>query len=75
MPPSILRFFLFIGTLYLLLYFITRPVHLRVLKVKEIVALAKGSNYQVACQRHFDVTHPGHQQLQDLAVSEIVTKR
>jgi amino acid permease len=41
-------------------------------QVKEIVALAKGSNYQVACQRHFDVTHPGHQQMQDLAVSNAV---
>ena len=39
-----------------------------VLQVKEIVALAKSSNYQVACQKHFDVTHPGHQQMPDLAV-------
>uniref|UniRef100_A0A7S3H1X7 DNA primase large subunit n=1 Tax=Spumella elongata TaxID=89044 RepID=A0A7S3H1X7_9STRA len=28
--------------------------------VTEIAALAKSSNYQIACQRHFDVTHPGH---------------
>ena len=28
--------------------------------VTEIAALAKTSNYQIACQRHFDVTHPGH---------------
>lgn len=28
--------------------------------VKEIVTLAKTSNYQVACQKHFDITHPGH---------------
>mmetsp|Transcript_7554 Transcript_7554/g.7649 ORF Transcript_7554/g.7649 Transcript_7554/m.7649 type:complete len:156 (+) Transcript_7554:1-468(+) len=27
-------------------------------EVKEIVDLAKSSNYQVACQKHFDVTHP-----------------
>jgi len=26
----------------------------------EIKSLAKGSQYQLACQRHFDVTHPGH---------------
>jgi DNA primase large subunit len=28
--------------------------------VREIVTLAKSSNYQVACQKHFDLTHPGH---------------
>jgi hypothetical protein len=28
--------------------------------VKEIVTLAKSSNYQLACQKHFDITHPGH---------------
>ena len=37
--------------------------------MKEIVALAKSSNYQLACQKHFDVTHPGHQSMADLAVS------
>lgn len=26
----------------------------------EIKSLAKSSQYQLACQRHFDVTHPGH---------------
>lgn len=32
-------------------------------EVKEIVALAKGGSYQLACQKHFDVTHPGHYQM------------
>ena len=37
-------------------------------KGKEIVTLAKSSNYQLACQKHFDVTHVGHQQMAELAV-------
>mmetsp|Transcript_21060 Transcript_21060/g.46787 ORF Transcript_21060/g.46787 Transcript_21060/m.46787 type:complete len:289 (-) Transcript_21060:58-924(-) len=28
--------------------------------VTEITGLAKNSHYQLACQKHFDVTHPGH---------------
>ena len=32
-------------------------------ETKEIVTLAKTSNYQLACQKHFDFTHPGHQQM------------
>jgi uncharacterized linocin/CFP29 family protein len=33
-------------------------------QVKEIVTLAKsGGNYQLACQKHFDVTHPEHSQM------------
>lgn len=31
--------------------------------IREIVTLAKTSNYQLACQKHFDVTHPGHNQM------------
>ncbi len=31
--------------------------------VKEIVGLAKSSNYQLACQRHFEVTHPDYQSM------------
>ena len=30
---------------------------------REIVNLAKTSNYQLACQKHFDVTHPNFQAL------------
>ena len=33
-------------------------------EVKEIVTLAKSGNYQLACQKHFDVTHPGHQTME-----------
>lgn len=29
-------------------------------EVQDIVRTAKSGNYQVACQKHFDVTHPGH---------------
>ena len=36
--------------------------------VSEISNLAKTSNYQIACQRHFDVTHPGHLNLPELKV-------
>lgn len=28
--------------------------------VKEILRLSKSGDYQIACQRHFDATHPGH---------------
>lgn len=28
--------------------------------VNNILKLAKSSNYQLACQKHFDVTHPDH---------------
>lgn len=37
--------------------------------VKEIVTLAKTSNYQLACQKHFDITHPGHYDMQLPVVS------
>lgn len=37
--------------------------------VHDIVKLAKSSNYQLACQKHFDVTHPGHLEM-DLGVGE-----
>jgi DNA primase large subunit len=36
--------------------------------VSEIAALAKSSNYQLACQKHFDVTHPGHLNMPELKV-------
>merc|ERR1719487_429876 len=29
-------------------------------EVQDIVRTAKSGNYQVACQKHFDITHPGH---------------
>eukprot|EP01035_Chromulina_nebulosa_P022258 gene22258-28829_t len=39
---------------------------------KEIMQLAKaGGHYQLACQKHFDVSHPGHQQM-DLKQTESV---
>ncbi|RYG65806.1 hypothetical protein EON64_11175 [archaeon] len=38
-------------------------------EVKEIVGLAKGGAYQMACQKHFDVTHPGHYQMELKTVS------
>jgi len=31
--------------------------------VQEIFKLAKSSNYQLACQKHFDVTHPDHMKM------------
>lgn len=37
--------------------------------VSEIAALAKSSNYQLACQKHFDVTHPGHLSMPELKVT------
>jgi hypothetical protein len=36
--------------------------------ISEIQGLAKGSNYQMACQKHFDVTHPGHMSMVELKV-------
>eukprot|EP01038_Epipyxis_sp_PR26KG_P013149 gene13149-17617_t len=38
---------------------------------KDILNLAKTSNYQVACQKHFDVTHPGHGSM-DLKLNDSV---
>ena len=32
-------------------------------ETKEIVGTAKAGHYQVACQLHFDTTHPGYQQM------------
>jgi DNA primase large subunit len=37
--------------------------------VNDIMKLAKSSNYQLACQKHFDVTHPDHLKM-DLGVGE-----
>lgn len=37
--------------------------------VKDIVGLAKTSNYQLACQKQFDVTHPGHLEMELKIVS------
>lgn len=31
--------------------------------VSEIKELAKSGNYQLACQRHFEVTHPRYQEM------------
>jgi hypothetical protein len=38
---------------------------------KEIVSIAKSGHYQVACQKHFDVTHPQHETLGLKNVSEV----
>jgi DNA primase large subunit len=37
--------------------------------VSEMVSLAKTGNYQLACQRHFNIMHPEHQDL-DIQGSE-----
>jgi hypothetical protein len=42
-----------------------------VYQTTEIVRLAKSQNYQLACQKHFDVTHPGHLQMDLKMVREI----
>jgi len=34
--------------------------------LQDILAKAKGGHYQVACQLHFDATHPDHQKMQIL---------
>lgn len=34
----------------------------------ELIGLAKSQNYQIACQRHFEITHPGALDHQDLAL-------
>ncbi len=38
---------------------------------KDIMTLAKTSNYQLACQKHFDITHPGHLEM-DLKIVSFV---
>lgn len=35
-------------------------------ETKDIVNLAKTSNYQLACQKHFEITHPGYLQMEEL---------
>ncbi len=37
---------------------------------REIVTLAKNTHYQLACQKHFDVTHPGHDNMNIKGVSQ-----
>ncbi len=39
--------------------------------IKDIVGLAKSSNYQLACQKHFDTTHPGHLEM-DLKIVSVI---
>lgn len=41
-------------------------------EVKDIVQLAKSSNYQIACQRHFEVLHPGYLDMPDLKLADSV---
>ena len=41
--------------------------------VSEITQLAKTSNYQLACQKHFDVVHPGHEKM-DLKIVSCFVK-
>jgi hypothetical protein len=40
--------------------------------VNDIVKLAKTQNYQLACQRHFDITHPGYLALQQVHLLLII---
>ncbi len=38
----------------------------------DIVNKAKNSHYQIACQTHFDITHPGHEKLTGFTTGESV---
>lgn len=40
--------------------------------VKEIVATAKGGEYQLACQMHFELTHPGWSSMDLKIVSSFI---
>ena len=40
--------------------------------LNDIVEKVKGSHYQVACQKHFDVTHPGHEKLDGFTGGDVV---
>lgn len=42
-------------------------LQLNTTEVQDIVKISKSGNYQIACQKHFDITHPGNQQM-DLKV-------
>ena len=46
-----------------------RPVF-RVQVVRDVVMLAKSGNYQLACQKHFDITHPGHSAMSEVQGSD-----
>jgi hypothetical protein len=39
--------------------------------VNEVVKMAKEGNYQLACQKHFDITHPGHYEM-DLKIVSLL---
>jgi DNA primase large subunit len=39
--------------------------------VNEVVKMAKEGNYQLACQKHFDITHPGHYEMDLKIVSRL----
>jgi hypothetical protein len=56
--------------LLLLLLLLSMSLSLCVYQTTEIVRLAKSQNYQLACQKHFDVTHPGHLQMDLKTVRE-----
>lgn len=43
-------------------------------EIKEIVNLAKQGHYQLACQRHFDIAHIGHQNFNLKTVHNIILK-
>ena len=47
-------------------------LHLNTSDVTDIVNTAKSGNYQIACQKHFDVTHPGHLELVKVSSSDIL---
>jgi hypothetical protein len=42
----------------------------RVQVVRDVVMLAKSGNYQLACQKHFDITHPGHSAMAEVQGSD-----
>lgn len=40
--------------------------------VNDITTTAKRGEYQLACQKHFDLTHPGHMDIPELKVLVVV---
>jgi len=51
------------------MHFGCRPVFC-VQVVRDVVTLAKTGNYQLACQKHFDITHPGHSAMAEVHGSD-----
>jgi hypothetical protein len=57
-----------------LMQLLTGLLKLGLSDAKELGATAKAGNYQLACQRHFDITHPGHSKMAELANVSAHTK-